>query len=93
MNALGKTAAVALAAIVVGAMTGPALAQGTSANEVFINSKDIKWGNAPPSIPKGAKLAVLQGDPGKPGPFVIRLMFPLASSFRRTRIRRTRVLP
>ncbi len=58
------------------AMAAPALAQGTSGKEVFINSKDIKWGDAPPSIPKGAKLAVLQGDPGKPGPFVIRLMLP-----------------
>jgi quercetin dioxygenase-like cupin family protein len=76
MNTSGKTAAVALAAIVLGAMAASALAQGTSDKEVFINSKDIKWGDAPPSIPKGAKLAVLQGDPGKPGPFVIRLMLP-----------------
>jgi quercetin dioxygenase-like cupin family protein len=76
MNTSGKTAAMALAAIVLGAMAAPALAQGTSDKEVFINSKDIKWGDAPPSIPKGAKLAVLQGDPGKPGPFVIRLMLP-----------------
>jgi quercetin dioxygenase-like cupin family protein len=73
MNTSRKTAAVAVAAIVLGAMTAPAFAQGTSSKEVFINSKDIKWGDAPPSLPKGAKLAVLQGDPGKSGPFVIRL--------------------
>jgi quercetin dioxygenase-like cupin family protein len=66
----------ALAAIILGALAGPALAAGTSDKEVFINSKDIKWGDAPPSMPKGAKLAVLQGDPGKPGPFVVRLMLP-----------------
>src|SRR5688500_16038658 len=30
----------------------------------------IKWADAPPVLPKGAKLAVLQGDPAKPGPFV-----------------------
>lgn len=76
MNTSGKTAAVALAAIVLGAMTAPALAQGTSGKETFMNTKDITWGDAPPSIPKGAKLAVLQGDPGKPEPFVIRLMLP-----------------
>ncbi len=69
MNSTQKTAAAALAAIVLGAMATSALAQGTSDKEVFINSKDIKWGDAPPSLPKGAKLAVLQGDPGKPGPF------------------------
>jgi len=34
---------------------------------------EMKWGDAPPTLPKGAKAAVLQGDPTKPGPFVIRL--------------------
>lgn len=38
--------------------------------------RDIKWGPAPPSLPKGAKIAVLRGDPGKAGPFVLRLMTP-----------------
>jgi quercetin dioxygenase-like cupin family protein len=36
----------------------------------------IKWGDAPPSLPKGAKLAVLYGDPGKEGLFVVRLKLP-----------------
>jgi len=36
----------------------------------------LKWGDAPPVLPKGAKLAVLHGDPGKAGPFVIRLQLP-----------------
>ena len=36
----------------------------------------LQWGDAPPVLPKGAKLAVLQGDPGKAGPFVIRLQLP-----------------
>lgn len=42
----------------------------------MIAPKDIQWGPAPPTLPKGAKIAVLQGDPGKDGPFVIRLMTP-----------------
>jgi quercetin dioxygenase-like cupin family protein len=42
----------------------------------FVNSKDIKWGPAPPAIPQGAKIAVLQGDPFKSGPFVMRLKVP-----------------
>jgi hypothetical protein len=50
----------------------PALA----ADELFINKGDIKWGATPPSFPKGAKLAVLFGDPGKPGPFTLRLLTP-----------------
>jgi hypothetical protein len=36
----------------------------------------LKWSDVPPVLPKGAKLAVLQGDPAKPGPFVMRLSAP-----------------
>jgi quercetin dioxygenase-like cupin family protein len=35
-----------------------------------------KWGDAPPVLSKGAKLAVLQGDPGKPEPYTVRLALP-----------------
>ena len=51
-------------------------AQDAGGAHVFIAPTDIKWGDAPPSLPKGAKVAVLYGDPGKAGPFVIRLMAP-----------------
>ena len=37
---------------------------------------EIKWKDGPGSLPAGAKLAVLEGDPAKEGPFVMRLMFP-----------------
>ena len=76
MKTSAKTKAISLAVIILGALAGPTLAQGTSDKQIFINPKDIKWGDAPPSMPKGAKLAVLQGDPGKAGPFVVRLMVP-----------------
>jgi ketosteroid isomerase-like protein len=36
----------------------------------------VKWGDGPPFLPKGAKLAVLVGDPSKPEPFTIRLQMP-----------------
>lgn len=36
----------------------------------------VKWGPAPPALPKGAMMAVLSGDPTKSGPFVARLKFP-----------------
>lgn len=36
----------------------------------------IKWGAAPPNLPKGAQLAVLVGDPGKAEPFVVRAKLP-----------------
>jgi Domain of unknown function (DUF4437) len=34
---------------------------------------DLKWSDGPPFLPPGVKLAVLEGDPGKAGPFTIRL--------------------
>ena len=36
----------------------------------------LNWGPGPPSLPAGAKLAVVSGNPAQPGPFVIRLRFP-----------------
>ena len=37
---------------------------------------DIKWNDGPPSLPKGAKFAVLEGDPTKKGSFVFRVKAP-----------------
>ena len=36
----------------------------------------LKWGPAPAVFPAGAKMAVLQGDPSKPGLFTVRLELP-----------------
>jgi hypothetical protein len=30
-----------------------------------MNSGDLKWGPAPPTLPKGAEITVLSGDPPK----------------------------
>jgi hypothetical protein len=37
---------------------------------------DIQWTDAPPALPAGAKVAVLEGDPAKPGYFAMRLKAP-----------------
>jgi quercetin dioxygenase-like cupin family protein len=37
---------------------------------------DLKWGPAPPVLPAGAQVAVLDGDPFKPGFFALRLKMP-----------------
>lgn len=39
-------------------------------------SNEIKWVDGPDSLPKGAKIAVLEGDPDKKGLFVFRLKLP-----------------
>ena len=58
----------------------PPAAKGTAAAKkpmhVIMNEGDIKWGDAPPTLPAGAKMAVLQGDPGKAGMYTIRLKAP-----------------
>lgn len=41
-----------------------------------MNTGDLKWVDGPPSLPAGAKLAVLAGDPSKSGMFTLRLKFP-----------------
>jgi quercetin dioxygenase-like cupin family protein len=46
------------------------------ADAVALNTGNLKWGDAPPILPKGAKMAVLAGDPGGKGIFVVRLMLP-----------------
>jgi mannose-6-phosphate isomerase-like protein (cupin superfamily) len=43
---------------------------------ITINATDLKWGDAPPDVPKGAQIAVLYGDPSKKGPFTLRLKMP-----------------
>jgi uncharacterized RmlC-like cupin family protein len=41
-----------------------------------VNPADLKWGPGPASLPRGATMAVLSGDPGRSGVFVIRLTMP-----------------
>jgi hypothetical protein len=47
-----------------------------TAQHVVMAAKDLKWGDPPDGLPKGAKLAVLSGNPSAPGPFTIRAMLP-----------------
>jgi quercetin dioxygenase-like cupin family protein len=50
--------------------------QHSSMSHIMLNTGDFKWMDAPPGLPAGAKVAVLSGDPAKPGPFTLRVMFP-----------------
>lgn len=44
-------------------------------NKIHIPS-EIKWQDGPPSLPKGARFAVLEGDPSKEGFFTMRILMP-----------------
>jgi quercetin dioxygenase-like cupin family protein len=41
-----------------------------------VGGKALQWGPQPPGLPKGARVAVVRGDPSKPGPFTIRVDMP-----------------
>jgi len=68
--------------LAVSALAAPAVLlaqkpQRTPAQHVVVAVPDsMKWNAAPPMLPAGAKLAVLDGDPAKRGPFTMRLSFP-----------------
>src|SRR5262249_48042469 len=48
-----------------------------AADEHVIATPDtLKWGPAPPSYPKGAEFAIITGNPGQEGPFVLRIKAP-----------------
>jgi quercetin dioxygenase-like cupin family protein len=54
----------------------PTPAHQDSANMELFAADKIKWQEGPPSLPKGALIAVLEGDPTKEGPFVFRVKLP-----------------
>ena len=47
-----------------------------SSQHVMLAPGALTWGDPPPSLPPGAKLAVISGDPSKAVPFVIRAQMP-----------------
>lgn len=56
--------------------TGSALAADEiDAHKVFL-PQDMQWETGPASLPAGAQMAVLYGDPQKPGAFVLRMKLP-----------------
>jgi quercetin dioxygenase-like cupin family protein len=57
------------------ALSGSAVGQHMEEHKLIL-PQDIKWGPAPPSFPPGAQVAVLYGDPGTEGLFVLRMKVP-----------------
>ena len=43
---------------------------------IMLTGAELKWLDSPPSLPPGAKLAVIEGDPQQPGLFTMRLKLP-----------------
>jgi len=62
----------ALLCVATGATRGLAQEQ----HHLVVPVDKVQWGPAPPILPPGAQLAVLEGNPGAKGPVVMRLKLP-----------------
>src|SRR4051812_22228258 len=67
-----RLAAVSLALLAL----SPVHADHPDKGHVVVLPDDIKWIDGPPSLPPGCKMVVLEGDPAKEGPFVMRAKMP-----------------
>ncbi len=64
------------AATAVQAQNAPAAGAQAPANMTLHPTAEIKWTEGPAAMPKGARMAILEGDPTQPGMFTLRLKFP-----------------
>jgi quercetin dioxygenase-like cupin family protein len=64
-----------LLAVALSLSAATAAAQDTSHAVIALPDK-LTWGPAPPALPPGARLAVLEGNPSEAGPFTMRVLLP-----------------
>jgi hypothetical protein len=65
---------VSLVALAVGCLSA-SLCWAQAASHVMVKPDDLKWQDVP-SLPPGAKMAVIEGPPSEAVPFTFRLKFP-----------------
>ena len=70
-----RSAIVALASLglVLTCTASPIIAEAT---HILVPADQVKWGPAPPALPPGAQISVLEGNPAARGPVTLRLKFP-----------------
>jgi ChrR-like protein with cupin domain len=52
------------------------VAVGAQSAHLVVPADKIQWGAAPPVLPPGAEISVLEGNPAEKGPVTLRLKFP-----------------
>jgi quercetin dioxygenase-like cupin family protein len=75
MKTIGGFALATLSALVI-VHPGLSAEETQSADMRLYPPTTIEWRQGPAALPPGAKMAVLEGDPTKEGPFVVRFEFP-----------------
>jgi anti-sigma factor ChrR (cupin superfamily) len=63
------------AVVGLGAAATPLATAQEHSEHVTLTPAELKWANVP-SLPPGAKVAVIQGNPAEPGPFTMRIKLP-----------------
>ena len=84
MTRIGLSLGIALVALV------PLCATAEDHHNV-VQADSFKWAAGPPSLPKGAAIALLFGDPTKEGPYGYRIKVPSGYTDRPTRIPPTKI--
>src|SRR5262245_22839671 len=72
---LSRCASGVLTAVMLGTIV-TATAGFSPAHHVVVPPDGVKWQPAPPILPAGAEISVLEGNPAEKGPVVMRLKFP-----------------
>lgn len=70
-----RNVAVALASLSLGGPLSTTFVFAQSAH-VLVPADKVQWGPAPPALPAGAEIAVLEGNPSEKGAVTLRLRFP-----------------
>ena len=68
-----SSASVRFTCLVLTVAIAPVLAQSA---HVLVPADKVQWGPAPPVLPAGAQISVLEGNPSEKGPVTLRLKFP-----------------
>jgi len=50
--------------------------QAQEAGHILATPDTLEWQDGPPTLPPGAQVVVLEGDPAEEGPLTLRLKFP-----------------
>ncbi len=45
-------------------------------DHIMKQPNELEWKDGPASLPSGAKVSLVEGDPAQPGPFTLRLQLP-----------------
>src|SRR5512141_676210 len=64
-----------IASLALGLTVAPGVVFAQSTHGI-VHADKVQWGPAPPVLPAGAQIAVLDGNPSEKGPVTLRLRFP-----------------